>query len=399
MLYASDLLHEHCYKRSEINMIYLDNSATTRVTEAAIQAVMQCMQEGFYNPSSAYKPAVEVERSVQLARKHIADAMGCMASEIYYTSGGTESNNMAIFGVYRALKGKKRFITSKIEHSSVYEVFRLLEEKGEDVVYIGVDETGHVRLDELQKALNHDTALVSIMHVNNETGAVNDISAISAMIQKYAPEALLHVDGVQAFCKLPFGRVNCDLYSISGHKFHAPKGVGALYVRKGIRFAGGQIGGGQENGMRSGTTNAPGILGMDAALQEYRNHQAEYVHSMRECKVQLAKRLTSIPDVVVNGVSPQEGAPHILNVSFLGVRGEVLLHALAQDKIYVSTGSACSASKKSKSRVLQSMGITGERLEGAIRFSLCPFNSLQEMDIAATAIEKAVMQLRKYKRR
>lgn len=399
MLYANDLLHEHCYKWSEINMIYLDNSATTRITDAAMQVVAQCMQNSFFNPSSAYKPAVEVERSVQLAKKHIADAIGCTTSEVYHTSGGTESNNMAIFGVYRTLKGKKRFITSKVEHSSVYEVFRLLEENGEDVIYIGVDETGHIRLDELQNALNGNTALVSVMHVNNETGAVNDIAAINAMMQKYAPEALLHVDGVQAFCKLPFGRVDCDMYSISGHKFHAPKGVGALYVRKGIRFAGGQIGGGQENGMRSGTLNSPGILGMDAALQEYRRHQNEYVRSMRECKVRLAKQLTDIPDVIINGVAPQEGAPHILNVSFLGVRGEVLLHALEQDKIYVSTGSACSANKKSKSRVLQSMGISGERLEGAIRFSFCPFNTLQEMDVAAAAVKKTVIQLRKYKRR
>ena len=380
-------------------MIYLDNSATTRTLESAAQAAFRCMREDFFNPSSAYAPAARLEKRVNEARARLAATLGCRAEEIVYTSGGTESNNMAILGALRAMRGRGRIITSASEHPSVYELFRLLEQRGYQAVYIGTDESGAASLAELAANLTPDTALVSLMHVNNETGAVTDIAAAASLIRSRAPQAVFHVDGVQAYGKLPFGCPPCDLYSVSGHKIHAPKGVGALYVRAGLRFAGGLVGGGQEQGRRSGTTNAPGILGLDAAVTAYAAHQQEWVAAMRACKTRLAERLLSLPDAYLNGPAPEDGAPHILNVSFRGVRGEVLLHALEQREIYVSTGSACSAHKKGNNRVLAAAGVRGARQEGALRLSLCPFNTLEEMDRAAEEIGRQAAFLRRYQRR
>lgn len=380
-------------------MIYLDNSATTRTLESAAQAAFRCMREDFFNPSSAYAPAARLEKRVNEARARLAATLGCRAEEIVYTSGGTESNNMAILGALRAMRGRGRIITSASEHPSVYELFRLLEQRGYQAVYIGTDESGAASLAELAANLTPDTALVSLMHVNNETGAVTDIAAAASLIRSRAPQAVFHVDGVQAYGKLPFGCPPCDLYSVSGHKIHAPKGVGALYVRAGLRFAGGLVGGGQEQGRRSGTTNAPGILGLDAAVTAYAAHQQEWVAAMRACKMRLAERLLSLPDAYLNGPAPEDGAPHILNVSFPGVRGEVLLHALEQREIYVSTGSACSAHKKGNNRVLAAAGVRGARQEGALRLSLCPFNTLEEMDRAAEEIDRQAAFLRRYQRR
>ncbi len=380
-------------------MIYLDNSATTRVLPQAADAAAYYMREAFFNPSSAYNSAASVERTVNAARARLASLLAAAPEEILYTSGGTESNNMAILGALKAMRAPKALITSAVEHPSVLQVFQELERSGMKVIYFGVDSSGSVRMEELRQAVTRDTSLVSIMQVNNETGAVNDITGAYELIRRTAPEAVFHVDGVQGFCKLPFGRVPADLYSISGHKFHSPKGVGALYVRRGLRFAGGLMGGGQERNLRSGTTNVPGIMGMDAALEEYRAKQEAHIAHLRACKLRLAQNLMRIPQTVVNGPAPEEGAPHILNVSFLGVRGEVLLHALEQNEIYVSTGSACSSHKKGKNRVLNAMGVVGERQEGALRFSLCPYNTLEEMDKAFEAIAEHVAQLRRFKRR
>ena len=381
-------------------MIYLDNSATTRVLDSAAEAAAHCMREAFFNPASAYAPAAAVEKQVEAARARLAACLHADSSELLYTSGGTESNNTAIFGTLRAMRGRKRIITSGVEHPSVYEVFRALENAPDtEVVYLGVDGEGRIRLDELSAALTEDTALVSLMQVNNETGAINDLSGAQALIKKRAPHAYFHVDGVQGFGKLPFGPVPCDLYSISGHKLHAPKGVGALYVKRTVRFQGGLIGGGQERNLRSGTTNTPGILGLDASLTAYTLNQEQWRRHMYDCKERLAKNLLCIPDSGINGPAPAMGAPHILNVSFPGVRGEVLLHALAQKEIYVSTGSACSAHKRGKNRVLAAMGVIGPRQEGALRFSLCPFNTLEEMDIAVQAVAEQVAFLRRYQRR
>lgn len=381
-------------------MIYLDNSATTRVLDAAAMQAYAAMTDTYFNPAAAYSPAAAVTRTVDACRKRLADALGRAPEEVYYTSGGTESNNMAIFGALAPVRGKRRIITCMTEHPSVYNVFRSFENKPDtEVVYIGTDVEGAASIDQLSEALTADTALVSLMHVNNETGAITDIRAAFRAIRRAAPNAVLHVDGVQAFCKLPFSSVPCDLYSVSAHKFHAPKGVGAICVRSGLRFGGGLIGGGQENGMRSGTTNVPGVVGMDAALTEYRAHHAEWMRQMRVCKEHLASNLGSIPDVLINGPSLERGAGHILNASFVGVRGETLLNALSERGICVSTGSACSAHRKGKNRVLNAIGITGDRQEGAIRFSFCPFNTIEEIDTVSNHLNELVPFLRRYQRR
>ncbi|HML67255.1 MAG TPA: cysteine desulfurase family protein [Clostridia bacterium] len=381
-------------------MIYLDNSATTRVLPEAADAAYRAMTEQFYNPASAYRPAVAAEKAVELARANLAAALGCSPGELLFTSGGTESNNMAITGVLKPIRGKKRIVTTAGEHPSVYEVFRSLEGASEtEVAFVGLNADGTVNLGKLEEALSEDTVLVSVMHVNNEVGAINDLDAISSLIKQRAPGALLHSDGVQAFCKLPFGKNAADLYSISAHKFHAPKGVGALFVKNGTKFSGGQIGGGQERNLRSGTTNVPGILALDTALSQYRANQAQWIANMRACKLRLWENLSRLPDVFLVGPAPEAGAPHILNVSFPGVRGEVLVNALSERAIYVSTGSACSTHKKGQNRIHAAMGISSARAEGALRLSLCPFNTVEEMDEAAAVLLEQVSFLRRFQRR
>ena len=379
-------------------MIYLDNSATTRTLDAAAEAAAKYMRQDFFNPSAAYSPAVEAERAVNAARSRLASMIHAAPEEIIYTSGGTESNNTAIFGALKARRGTGRIIVGATEHPSVYSAIMTL--KGPyNVTEARVDSTGTQDVNSLMSALSNDVAFVSIMHVNNETGAINDIPSIYKAVKQRAPGAIMHVDGVQGFLKVPFDARYCDMYSISGHKFHAPKGVGALYIKRGVRFAGGQIGGGQERNLRSGTTNTPGIMGMDAAIEYYQANLDEIRSKLMQMKLRLAKNLSFIRDAYINGPEPSLGAPHILNVSFLGVRGEVLLHALEEKGIYVSTGSACSAHKKGKNRILNAMGVVGDRQEGAIRFSICPFNTEDEMDITADVIEEQLAFLRRFKRR
>lgn len=304
---------------------------------------------------------------------------------------------MALAGTLAAKHGKCRLITSAVEHPSVFEPVTAMKQQGYDVVVIGVDGTGKLRMDELAAALDETVGYVSIMHVNNESGAINDISRINALIKKQSPDAVFHVDGVQAFVKMP--AVKCDMYSMSGHKLHAPKGIGALYVRQGVRFMGGQKGGGQENGLRSGTTNVPGIMALDAACSNYiANHEAN-MDRMLKVKRRLYSNLMRIRDVRLNGPDIEEAAPYILNMSFLGVRGEVLLHSLMEKGLLVSTGSACAARHRGKNRVLTAMGITGERQDGAIRFSFSPLNTEEEADEAAQYIDESLSLLRRFRRR
>jgi len=378
-------------------MIYFDNSATTKVLPAAAEAAMRCMTEAYYNPAAAYSAAVQTEREVEKARAFIASRLNAEASELIFTSCGTESNNTALYGSLRAVRGMGRVIVSAVEHPSVYEAAIDLKERGYDVVFVGVDGTGRVRLDELEAALTADTRLVSIMHVNNESGAVNDINRIYTLVKRAAPDALLHVDGVQAFMKE--APVPCDLYSVSGHKLHAPKGVGALYIKKGVKVKPYLLGGGQEGGMRSGTTNVPAIMAFNAAVADYAQHGAEYRHNMLAVKKRLYGNLTRLRDVRLNGPDIESGAAHILNLSFMGVRGEVLLNALSERGLYVSTGSACAAHKRGKNRILNAMGITGDRQDGAIRFSFSRFNTVAEADAAPQLIEEQVNLLRRFRRR
>lgn len=378
-------------------MIYFDNSATTMVLPEAADIAMKYMRDQYFNPAAAYSYAVSVERDVNAARTRLASYLGANASEFIFTSGGTESNNIALSGVIGAIHGKCRIITSAVEHPSVYEPVLAMKEHGYDVVVVGVDPTGKLKMDELIAALTPETGYVSIMHVNNETGAVNDINAINAEIKKHCPNAVFHVDGVQAYVKMP--AVKCDMYSLSGHKLHAPKGVGALYVREGVRFKGGQRGGGQENNLRSGTTNVPGIMALDTACAAYMAKHDENMANMLAVKKRLYSNLMRLRDVRLNGPDVNAAVPYILNVSFYGVRGEVLLHSLMDKGLLVSTGSACAARHRGKNRVLGAMGITGERQDGAIRFSFSAFNTVAEADTAAQYIEDSLNRLRRFKRR
>lgn len=381
-------------------MIYLDNSATTRTLPESAQAAVQAMTEDFYNPAAAYAFGARTEKRVNEARAVIAKPLRAKREEIIFTSGGTESNNAAVFGSLKSWHGPKRVITTAVEHPSVYEAVQSLKQSGDvDIVILPVNEQGYPDFSALQDALTEDTALVSMMHVNNELGTVTDLAAAARLVRRYAPRAIFHADGVQAYLKVDTDNLGVDLYSVSAHKFHAPKGVGALYKRSGVRFAGGQIGGGQENNLRSGTLNVPGILGMERAVLLYEQNLAAWRQSMRACKRRLYEDLMTISDVVLNGPALEEAAPHILNLSFMGVRGEVLLHALEQFDVCVSTGSACAAHKAGKNRILTAAGIIGPRQEGAIRFSLCPFNTPEEMDTAAQVVSEQVRFLRKYKRR
>ena len=381
-------------------MIYFDNSATTQTLPDAARRACRYMTEEFFNPSAAYAAAFSVEKSVNEARAFAASLIGADANEIVYTSGGTESNNAAIFGTVKNHRGKIQIVTTEIEHPSVFETAAAAAKLfNAELTYAPLNPDGTVNIDRLSEVLSQDTAFVSIMHVNNEIGSVNDLDRISAKIRALSPNAVFHSDGVQAFMKVRAKKLPADLYSVSAHKLHAPKGVGFLYVRNGIRFSGGQIGGGQERNLRSGTTTVPGILGFDNALRAYHANETAWHAQMFRVKSRLYRNLSGLPDVLLNGPSIETGAPHILNLSFLGVRGEVLMHALERYGVLVSTGSACSSKKVGKNRILNALGITGARQEGAIRFSFCPFNTEQEADIASGIIEEQVKLLRRYKRR
>ena len=383
-----------------IELIYFDNSATTAVLPAAAETALRYMRELYFNPAAAYSPAVKLERDISSARGIIAHELSCDPAELFFTSCGTESNNTALFGALRALPSNRRggrVLISSVEHPSVYEPAMELREQGYDVQLVPVDITGTVKLDALASMLTPDTRLVSIMHVNNESGAINDIDAIYALIKRTVPDALLHSDGVQAFMKEP--AVKCDMYSMSGHKLHAPKGIGALYAGKGVRVRPYLLGGGQESGFRSGTSNAPGIMAFAAAVEDHAAHRVEYRGSMLPVKKRLFENLSRIRDVRLNGPDIDRGAAHILNMSFMGVRGEVLLNALSEKGLMVSTGSACAAHKRGKNRILNAMGITGDRQDGAIRFSFSHFNTVEEADSAAQLIEDQVNLLRRFRRR
>lgn len=381
-------------------MIYFDNSATTQVFEESAKCAYAMMTQQFYNPAAAYQQAYAVEKLVTEARAFLGSLLGCAKDEIIYTSGGTESNNMAIFGSLSSQRGMNRIVTTETEHPSVFETIRAAAKQYQmEIVYAPLNKDGTVDLDRLSDVLTPQTGFVSIMHVNNELGCVNDLSRIAQKVRALSPNAVLHADGVQAFMKVMPRIIPVDLYSVSAHKLHAPKGVGCLYVRKGQHFAGGQIGGGQERNLRSGTTNVPGILGFHTSLRIYQSRMQEFHARMYEVKNRLFEDLSTLPDVCLNGPTVLEGAPHILNLSFLGVRGEVLLHALEQHGVIVSTGSACSAKKQGKNRVLSAVGILGAQQESAIRFSFSPLNTIEEADEAANIIADQVALLRRYRRR
>ena len=379
-------------------MIYLDNSATTRPFDEVIDKMSACMREEYFNPSAVYAPAMLAGRILTETREAIASQLGGRV-KVVFTSGGTEADNLALLGTARALRGRKgHFITTKVEHPAILETAAELERLGHSVTYIGVDEEGTVDVDALVDAVREDTALVSVMQVNNEVGAVMPIEEISRRVKEKNPRTLIHVDGVQGFMRVPMhmNRMGVDLYSLSGHKIHGPKGIGALAMSDRARPLCIAFGGGQENGLRSGTENVPGIAGLGQAVRAFARLD-DPASDMMELKMRLRDGiLQAVPDAKVHG--PAGGAPHILNVTF-PVKGEVLLHALEGAGILCSTGSACASHKKSASHVLTAMGVPDKEIDGALRFSLCPMNTPEEIDETVAQIRKSVEMLRAFKRR
>lgn len=366
-------------------MIYLDNSATTRQLDQVTEVMLKYMKEDFGNPSSLYSLGVTAEKAVKEARKQMMKAMDRQQGELYFTSGGTEADSMAIFGAAMARKRRGRgIITSKVEHPAVLEACKRLEEQGFEVIYVDVDDQCRLDTAQLKNAVNEETILITIMQVNNETGTIMPIDEIAG----YKKDALLHTDAVQAFGKVPLPK-RADMISVSGHKIHGPKGSGALWIGKGVHIPPFLVGGGQESGMRSGTENVPAIAGLGKAAEIAMEKNAG--EAVRDYLLEGLK--TEIKDIRIN--SPEDGCSSVLNVSFLGTRAEVLLHTLEQDEIYVSTGSACSSNKKGQSHVLKAMGLTDKEIEGAIRFSFSRYNTIKEMDQVLEKVKGAVGRFRR----
>ena len=380
--------------------IYLDNAATTRPYDEVAQVVSDTMLYTYGNPSSLHKKGMDAENILKEASQFFARQMGALPEEIIYTSGGTESNNTALIGAAMAYKRQgNKIITSAIEHPSVREVFRYLEEQGFEVVTIGVNEKGEILLDELREAIDEQTLLVSIMHVNNEIGTIQPIEQIGQLIKERNKETLFHVDAVQSFGKIPVHvkRAKIDFLSCSAHKFYGPRGVGILYKNKSVRMQSLVYGGGQQKNIRSGTENVPGIAGTLKAAQITFAHQKEMLEHMKACKTYLAEAILSeIPDTWLNGPSIEEGAPYILNIGFMDVRSEVLLHVLENEGIYVSSGSACSSHKKEKDGVLVAIGNKQAQLDHAIRFSFAHDTQIEDLKKVVDVLKVQVPLLRRY---
>jgi len=376
---------------------YLDNSATTRPSDSVIEAMTRCMRDGFYNPSSLYAPALDSEKAMKACRQTLAGVLGVKSEGIFFTSGGTEANNLAIIGTVEKMRGKQILAVSAVEHPSVRESFAHLQAQGHELRVIGVDQSGQLDWAALEKALDDGASFVSCMQVNNETGALLDVERLHSLVNG---RAIIHVDGVQGFLRVPVDLKYCDLYTLSSHKIHGPKGEGALVFRKNLRFAPRQIGGGQEGGLRSGTENTPGIAGLKAAVEEMLTMGPRMYTQLMEKKRHLLEAFReAVPELLVNGPEPESAAPHIINLSFPGVRGEVMLHALESQGIYASTGSACSSKKLKVSSVLSAMGIAPARAETALRFSISPHTTIEEIDYAAQRLGELHAQLKKYARR
>ena len=381
---------------------YLDNSATTRCCEEAAQLVVKLLTEDYGNPSSLHNKGVIAENYMNDARKKIAKTLKVQEKEICFTSGGTESNNLAIIGVAEANKRSgKHVITTSIEHPSVSATMAYLEEHGYEVTYLPVDAQGRVKMSALEAVLRPDTIMVSTMLVNNEVGAVMPVEEIAKMVHEKSPKALYHVDAIQGFGKYHIypKRMGIDLLAVSGHKIHGPKGVGFLYINEKVKIIPQILGGGQQSGMRSGTDNVPGIAGLGvAAGQIYRNLD-ENVEHMYQLKEHIAKGLSEIEDIRINGMPLREGAPQILSISVMGVRSEVLLHSLEDKGIYISAGSACSSHKRKPSATLSAMGMSKDQIESTVRLSFCEENTIEEADYFLDTMKTLVPMLRRYSRK
>ncbi|MGN1480661.1 cysteine desulfurase family protein [Porcipelethomonas sp.] len=376
--------------------IYLDNAATTKPCREAVSAVMECMEENYGNPSSLHKKGLEAQLTVDGVRKIIAKSIAADPSCIYFTSGATESNNIAVIGAAEIYgKRKPRIVTTSIEHASVKKAMEYLEGKGFEIVRISPDRSGNITHEAIVNAVDEKTCLVSIMMVNNETGYILPVRRAFYGIKKKYPECITHCDAVQGFMKIPFkaAELNADMISMSGHKIHAGKGVGALYLKKGVRTESRIFGGGQEKGVRSGTENVPMIAGMGAAVKKFSRDINERYSEMKRINNMLRQRFGETDGIVIN--SGEECSPYILNISVPGIRSEIMLHYLEEYGIYVSSGSACS--KGAKSGVLSEFGLNDRLSDSALRISLCGENTVSELRTLAETIEYAKGRLIKSK--
>ena len=381
---------------------YFDNSATTKVFDCVRDIVVKTMTEDYGNPSARHKKGMEAEQYVRRAASQIAKTLRVQEKEILFTSGGTESNNMALIGAAMAnRRAGNHLVTTRIEHASVYNPMAFLEQQGFEVTYLKVDGEGHISLKELEESIRPDTILVSVMHVNNEVGAVEPVAEIGALIHRVNPEILFHVDAIQSYGKYEIRpkRENIDLLSVSGHKIHGPKGVGFLYIDQRVKIHPLLYGGGQQRDLRSGTENVPGIAGLGAAAEEiYRDHAGKVEHLVK-LKNHMITRMGEIPEATVNSRMDLESAPQIVSVGFAGVRSEVLLHALEEKGVYVSSGSACSSNHPAISGTLKAVGVKKELLDSTLRFSFGMFNTLEEVDYAVDVLKELLPVLTRYRRR
>ena len=380
---------------------YFDNSATTKGLDSVKDIVVKTMTEDYGNPAAKHRKGMEAEQYIRDARKIIADTMKVQEKEILFTSGGSESNNMALIGAAWAnQRAGKHIISTSIEHPSVYNPLGVLEELGFEVTILPVDHDGHISLKELEEAIRPDTILVSTMYVNNEVGAVEPVEEISKIIKAKNPSTLYHVDAIQAYGKYVIRpkKQGIDLLSVSSHKIHGPKGVGFLYIRNGVKIKPLIYGGGQQAGMRSGTENVPGVAGFGAAAKEMYTNHAEKVQKLIELKDYMTDRLGEIEGTVINSKKGEASAPQIVSVSFEGVRSEVLLHALEDKGVYVSSGSACSSNHPGISGTLKGIGVAQKLLDSTIRMSFGMFNTKEEVDYTIDVLKELVPVLRRYQR-
>lgn len=383
---------------------YLDNSATTKVFENVKDIMVEIMTEDYGNPSSMHMRGVEAERYIRRSAEMIAEILKVEEKEIIFTSGGTESNNLAILGAAMAnRRAGMHIITTAVEHASVHSPMEYLKEQGFRVTSLGVDASGVISLDELEHAICEDTILISVMYVNNEIGSVMPIDGIAEIIRRKKPDILFHVDAIQAFGKFEIypKRQHIDLLSVSGHKIHGPKGTGFLYIRDKCRIRPLLLGGGQQRGLRSGTENVPGIAGLGVAAKEIYENLPEKRAGLQELKDHLIEKLQQMENVKINSQGGTGSAPHIVNVSFLGIRSEVLLHALEEKNIFVSSGSACSSNKQKQtvSATLKGIGLSIEEAESALRFSFSIFTTREEIDYTLDVIRELLPKLRLYIRK
>lgn len=380
--------------------VYLDNSSTTRAYKECAELVADVMYNSFGNPSSLHRKGIEAEKLIKTAKEQFADTIKASVNEVYFTSGGTESDNLAIIGACRASRGK-HIISTSIEHPAVLNTLQYLEKRGYAVDLLPVSKSGIIDVSKVAKLIRKDTALVSCMYVNNEIGSIQPVEKIAKIIKSENPSTVFHIDAVQAYGKIPFSvsSAGADLISFSGHKIHGPKGVGALYVKNKTKLSPIIFGGGQQNNVRPGTENVPGIAAFGIAAKLCHTDFLEKTAKMEMLRNRLRDGiLGQLDDVVVN--TPQlNSAPHILNISFGYVKSEVLLHSLENDGIYVSSGSACSSHKKGPSYVLTAIGSDKKMIDGSIRFSLSEFNTVEEIDYTIDKVTEHVKKIRKLLKR